>query len=332
MFTGLLPVAQNDDQLATVMSHEIAHALAHHASERIARQQMYQQALDALNGAMGTLDPEQRHRLIGLLAAGAQTRTLAYDRQQESEADHVGLILMAKAGYDPRVALDVWERMARKEKGAPPAFLSTHPGYETRVQQLHAFMPVDNMVNRVFNALRERDEARRTLVVFTSDNGYQWGEHGLTRKGTPYPASFWVPLLIRWPGHFAQSGRALSRPAANVDIAPTLLDAAGVTPNPTIPMDGHSLLTPWTRKELLLEFWQGGGDAPPWASIRTGRYQYTEYYRSDGTVSFREYYRAGDTYQLRNLLHDGVPANDPNVPALEARLAAARACEGGACP
>jgi arylsulfatase A-like enzyme len=198
--------------------------------------------------------------------------------------------------------------------------------------QLHAFMPVDNMVNRVFNALRERDEARRTLVVFTSDNGYQWGEHGLTRKGTPYPASFWVPLLIHWPGHFAQSGRTLSRPAANVDIAPTLLDAAGVTPDPTIPMDGHSLLTPWTRKELLLEFWQGGGDAPPWASIRTGRYQYTEYYRSDGTVSFREYYRASDTYQLRNLLHDGDPGNNPNVPALHARLTAARACEGGTCP
>src|SRR5438045_3366780 len=139
--------------------------------------------------------------------------------------------------------------------------------------QLRAFMPVDTMVNRVFNALRERHEARRTLVVFTSDNGYQWGEHGLTRKGTPYPASFWVPLLIRWPGHFALSGRTLPRPAANVDIAPTLLSAAGVTANPAIPMDGHSLLTPWTRNELLLEFWKGGGDAPPWASIRTSRYQ-----------------------------------------------------------
>jgi Peptidase family M48 len=60
---------------------------------------------------------------------------------RRSEADHVGLILMAKAGYDPRVALEVWDRMARKEKGSPPAFLSTHPGYETRVQQLRSFMP-----------------------------------------------------------------------------------------------------------------------------------------------------------------------------------------------
>ena len=97
-------------------------------------------------------------------------------------------------------------------------------------------------------------------------------------------------------------------------------------------MDGHSLLTPWTRNELLLEFWKGGGDAPPWASIRTTRYQYTEYYRSDGSVSFREYYKASDPYQLRNLLHDGVSGNNPNVAVVRARLAAARACEGSACP
>jgi arylsulfatase A-like enzyme len=199
--------------------------------------------------------------------------------------------------------------------------------------QLRAFMPVDTMVSRVFKALRERHEARRTVVVFTSDNGYQWGEHGLSRKGTPYPASFHVPLLIRWPGHFARSGRKLSRPAANVDVAPTLLDAAGVTPDPAIPMDGHSLLRPWTRHQLLLEFWRGAGSAaPPWVSIRTSRYQYTEYYNPDGTVGFREYYTANDPYQLRNLLHDGVPGNNPNVPALHERLASARACAGATCP
>src|SRR5438270_842899 len=84
----VLPLAENDNQLATVMAHEIGHALAHHASERIARQQMYQHAVDAVNGAMGVMDPERRKVLIGLLGAGAQARTLAYDRQQESEADH----------------------------------------------------------------------------------------------------------------------------------------------------------------------------------------------------------------------------------------------------
>jgi len=138
VFTGLLPVAQNDDQLATVMSHEIAHALAHHASERIARQQMYQQALDALNGAMGTLDPEQRHRLIGLLAAGAQTRTLAYDRQQESEADHIGLFLMTFAGYEPAEAIRFWERMQQMSagRGRPPEILSDHPSDAHRIAQI----------------------------------------------------------------------------------------------------------------------------------------------------------------------------------------------------
>jgi predicted Zn-dependent protease len=138
VFTGLLPVAENDDQLATVMSHEIAHALAHHASERIARQQMYQHAADAVNGAMGAMDPEKRKQLIGLLGAGAQARTLAYDRQQESEADHIGLFLMTFAGYDPEQAVRFWERMQQlaAHRRQPPEFLSDHPSDARRIAQI----------------------------------------------------------------------------------------------------------------------------------------------------------------------------------------------------
>jgi metalloendopeptidase OMA1, mitochondrial len=138
VFTGLLPIAENDDQLSTVMAHEMAHALAHHASERVARQQMYRQATDAVNGALGGMDPGSRQRLIGLLSAGAGVRGLAYDRQQESEADHVGVFLMTFAGYDPDQAVRFWERMVRQSagRGRPPEILSDHPSDAHRVAQI----------------------------------------------------------------------------------------------------------------------------------------------------------------------------------------------------
>ena len=142
VFTGLLPVAQNDDQLATVISHEIAHALAHHSSERIARQQMFQHALAAVNGALGTLSPEKRKQLVGLLGAGAQVGSLSYDRRQESEADHIGLFLMTFAGYDPEQAVVFWERMgqASKGQGRPPEILSDHPSDAKRISQIRQWI------------------------------------------------------------------------------------------------------------------------------------------------------------------------------------------------
>jgi predicted Zn-dependent protease len=153
VFTGLLPVAENDDQLATVMGHEIAHALAHHASERLARQQMYQRALEAANGTLGSMDVEHRREIIGLLAAGAQVNSLAYDRQQESEADHIGLFLMAFAGYDPDQAVDFWEHMqqlsARREH--PPEILSDHPSDAKRMAQLRAWAPLARGAKKAYD-------------------------------------------------------------------------------------------------------------------------------------------------------------------------------------
>jgi predicted Zn-dependent protease len=148
VYSGLLPVAGengrlNDDQLATVMSHEIAHALAHHASERIARQQKYQRAMEALNGAMGALPPAERRQLIGFLGAGASVRGLSYDRQQESEADHIGLFLMTFAGYDPRQALVFWQKMQAlsAKHGRPPEILSDHPSDAHRIAQIRRWIP-----------------------------------------------------------------------------------------------------------------------------------------------------------------------------------------------
>jgi metalloendopeptidase OMA1, mitochondrial len=142
VFTGLLRVAENDDQLAAVMGHEIGHALAHHASERIARQQKYQTALDAINGAMGTLDENTRKELIGLLAAGAEAGSLKYDRQQESEADHIGLFLMTFADYDPHEAEKFWQNMEKRSGGGPmPEILSDHPSDAHRLQDIHHWIP-----------------------------------------------------------------------------------------------------------------------------------------------------------------------------------------------
>jgi metalloendopeptidase OMA1, mitochondrial len=153
VFTGLIPVAGNDDQLATVMSHEIAHALAHHASERIAREQMYERALAVANGAIGSIDPADRRQLIGLLGAGAEARSLAYSRQQESEADHIGLFLMTFAGYEPEQAVRFWERMQQAAAGHshPPEILSDHPSDAKRLAQLKQWVSHAQAAKQAWN-------------------------------------------------------------------------------------------------------------------------------------------------------------------------------------
>jgi predicted Zn-dependent protease len=154
VFTGLLELTGNDDdQLATVISHEVAHALAHHANERITREQKREHALRALNGALGRMDPHEREVLIGLLAGGTQLRSLAYDRQQESEADHIGLFLMTFAGYNPDAALRFWMRMSEvsARRGKPPAILSTHPSDAQRIEQMRRWVPQAKAAKKAFD-------------------------------------------------------------------------------------------------------------------------------------------------------------------------------------
>ncbi len=136
VYTGIFPVARDEAGLAVVLGHEVAHALLRHAGERMSQSQILGAGL-AIAGASG-INPQ----LLQVFGMGASVGlVLPFSRSQESEADHVGLILMAKAGYDPRVSLEVWERMERKERGGPPEYLSTHPGYETRTQQLKSWIP-----------------------------------------------------------------------------------------------------------------------------------------------------------------------------------------------
>jgi predicted Zn-dependent protease len=143
VFTGLLPVAENDDQLATVMSHEIAHALAHHASERVARDQRYRRVIGVVGSVFGGMDEGRRRQFMGVLAAGAGLRSKSYDRKQESEADHIGIFLMTFTGYDPDQAIAFWKRMQRisAQRGRPPAILSDHPSDERRLRDIAKWIP-----------------------------------------------------------------------------------------------------------------------------------------------------------------------------------------------
>lgn len=135
--TGLLRVATSDDELAVVMGHEAAHAIARHGAERISRG-MATQVVFGVVLATGEVDP----RLVGATAVayGALGET-AFSRREESEADHIGLLIAADAGYDPRAAVGFWRKMSAQGGASPPEFLSTHPSGETRAKRLDQLMP-----------------------------------------------------------------------------------------------------------------------------------------------------------------------------------------------
>ena len=138
VFTGILPVTQNDAGLATVLGHEIAHATAEHVAERIERQHLTEVAAVIIAGGTA-FTPGQFARITALLGIGAG---LPFSRSQESEADHIGLVYMARAGYDPRQAVAFWKRMQRASKGQePPEFLSDHPSDAHRVERVEGWLP-----------------------------------------------------------------------------------------------------------------------------------------------------------------------------------------------
>ncbi len=137
VYTGILPVAETEDGLATVLGHEIGHALAHHGAERMAQQQLVQLGQVAVAQSIGDLDPRQQREILGVLGAGSQLGfLLPFSRKHESEADHIGLLLMAAAGYDPRESIAFWQRMEKTGGGSRSEFTSTHPSHEHRARDL----------------------------------------------------------------------------------------------------------------------------------------------------------------------------------------------------
>ncbi|MGB2079506.1 MAG: M48 family metallopeptidase [Vibrio sp.] len=139
VYTGLLNVAKNQDQLATVIGHEIAHVLANHSNEQVSRSQMASAGMGISNIFLsGSAYQGAAMEAIGM---GVQYGILLpFGRAQESEADLLGLELMSKAGFDPNQSVDLWQNMAKASTGSPPELLSTHPSHSTRIQDLEAYI------------------------------------------------------------------------------------------------------------------------------------------------------------------------------------------------
>jgi len=143
VYTGLIPVAQNEEGLAVVLGHEIAHAIARHGSERMSQAMLAELGAKGLSEALANSSAQTKDIFMKSYNIGAEYGVLLpYSRLHETEADHLGLIFMAMAGYNPNVAVDFWQRMAAGSKGQKPiGLLSTHPADQTRIENLKKFMP-----------------------------------------------------------------------------------------------------------------------------------------------------------------------------------------------
>ncbi len=142
VYSGLLPVTENETALAVVLGHEISHAIARHGNERMSQGLLVQLGGVALSVALSTQSASTQNLFNQSYGATSELGILAYSRKHESEADKLGLVFMAMAGYDPHEAIAFWERMEKASHGqAPPQLLSTHPSDAKRIEDIKAFMP-----------------------------------------------------------------------------------------------------------------------------------------------------------------------------------------------
>jgi arylsulfatase A-like enzyme len=219
------------------------------------------------------------------------------------------------------------EDVSDKPPFAQDGRTSLREGRLIRRNQLRTLKSVDDLVVKTFEELEALGEADNTLAIFMSDNGYLWGEHRLRGKTNLFEQSTHIPLMVRWPGIFV--GRTVDhRLAANIDIAPTVLSAAGLVPDAQYELDGLSLLGPNEHDHVLLSSPEQGGHA-----IRTLTYQYNEYYSLDGKeMVWAEYYDLmTDPWQLNDLLHDSDPTNDLNTSELHDTLSSEVKCKSIFC-
>jgi predicted Zn-dependent protease len=142
VYTGILPFTKDETGLAVVLGHEVGHALANHGNERMSQELLANMGGTALSVALSSQPQMTQELAMAAFGAGASIGVLLpYSRLQESEADHIGLILMARAGYDPREAVPFWQRMNASPGSRPPELLSTHPAPETRITNIKALIP-----------------------------------------------------------------------------------------------------------------------------------------------------------------------------------------------
>ncbi len=141
-YTAIIPVCKDENGIAVVMGHEVAHAIANHGRERMSQGLIEQFGLGTLSAAMGQNPSATSQVFMQAIGMGSNLGMLKFSRTHESEADHIGLIFMAMAGYDPNLAPAFWKRMMEMNKGEkPPEFMSTHPSDETRIKDLQNWMP-----------------------------------------------------------------------------------------------------------------------------------------------------------------------------------------------
>lgn len=142
VYTGILAVSQTEAGLAAVMGHEMAHAVARHGSQRLLRNELSQSVLVGVGLSLGDMDYQQRQMVMAAPGAGATYGLiLPFSRNHETEADEMGLLSMARAGYDPAEAIAFWERMSETGGAQPPEFASTHPAHAARIADLRALLP-----------------------------------------------------------------------------------------------------------------------------------------------------------------------------------------------
>jgi arylsulfatase A-like enzyme len=288
----------------------------------------------------------------GYSTSFVRERSVHFLEQFEQEDDTPWFMYVAPfSAHQPFEAADRYKRahtpqwngnpaVGESDRSDKPAWVQSRNvrlagGRSISRRQSRTLMSADDMVEELLATVRRLDEDRDTLAFFISDNGYLWGEHGLASKRFPYSGAIEVPLMMRWPG-VVPEGFADRRIAANIDIAPTVLQVTGITPDPEYPIDGRSLLGDRPREDLLIEFFGArvGGDVPGWAGLRNPSYQYVEYYdQATGAIVYAEYYdHVDDPYQLHNVLGDMDPTNDPPVAFLSFDLAQKRNCSGASCP
>ncbi|TPG66437.1 M48 family metallopeptidase [Hymenobacter nivis] len=141
VYTGILPLTRDENGLAVVLGHEISHAVARHGAERMSDQLVAQGLSTALSTALSQNPTATKSLFMQAVGVGSQVGMLKFSRTQESEADHLGLIFMAMAGYDPKGALPFWQRMAAQNQSSTPEFLSDHPADATRIADIERLLP-----------------------------------------------------------------------------------------------------------------------------------------------------------------------------------------------
>ncbi len=145
VYTGIIKLAENQDQLAAVMGHEVGHVIAEHSNERVSSQMLVNGSLTVVDSILGVKGVANKDIYMQGLGIGAQFGVLLpYGRAHESEADIIGQNLMAVSGFDPQASVALWHNMAKNSKGAPPEFMSTHPAHDTRIKELSDHLSESN--------------------------------------------------------------------------------------------------------------------------------------------------------------------------------------------